>query len=93
MLNRRLKWRFPLTLRAWYRTLEDQELSGPCETINLSSGGVLLKCTTDLVAGARIKVVIEWPISRYDGHTLSLHLQGIVVRRTGSSVAICFQHP
>src|SRR6185369_13132023 len=92
MLNRRLKQRFALTLRAWYKTLDHQELSGPCETMNLSSCGVLLKCTTDLVADVRIKVVIEWPVSRYDGHTLTLHLHGVVVRCTGWSVAVRFKH-
>jgi hypothetical protein len=90
-MDPRLKLRFPLVLRARYETLGDQRLSGRCETVNLSSEDVLLKCSTDLVAGSKIKVVIEWPISRYKDHTLYLHLQGVVVSCTNSSVAVSFK--
>jgi hypothetical protein len=91
MWDRRVKLRFPFKFRAWYRTGDYEALLRPCETVNLSSGGVLLKGVTEVLPGAIVRAVIEWPISRHEGHPVNLHLEGVVVRCLGFSVAVSFK--
>jgi len=62
-LERRSKVRFPVQLNVRYRTLIGPQLSGAGQTLNMSSGGLLIASDRQFVrAGTRLQLTIEWPL-------------------------------
>jgi hypothetical protein len=61
--ERRLKVRFPVQLSLRYRTLSGPRSSGVGQTINISSGGLLIAAEEPLaLAGRQLQIVIDWPL-------------------------------
>jgi hypothetical protein len=90
--ERRVKSRYPLRLNVRYQTLGTaNRIADVGQTLNLSSSGVLMTCTSSINEGEKVRAVFEWP-SRLDG-TIPLQLVtvGIVVRRQVSELAIAFE--
>jgi hypothetical protein len=88
--ERRRKTRFPIELGARYSVQVRQEIEGEGLTVNISSRGVLMTSAHDLLPGALVSVVIEWPIPIDNAHPLALHLHGTVVRSEHGLVAVQF---
>jgi hypothetical protein len=90
--ERRAKSRYPLRLNVRYQTLETVgRIGGVGQTLNLSSGGVLIHCTSTIREGARVRVVFEWPSLLNGAIPLQLVTIGTVVRRQGAALAIAFE--
>ena len=91
--ERRSKVRYPLELNVRYQTLEvTAPVAGAGQTLNMSSGGLLMTCQTALSEGTRVKATVEWP-SLLNGNTpLQLVTVGVVVRNSESSFAIAFEN-
>ena len=61
-IERRERIRFPLELRARYRTLERRRpLVGRGWVMNMSSGGVLVASSHEISTGTGLELSIEWP--------------------------------
>jgi len=79
--DRRLKVRYPVQLRVRYRTLAGPQLTGAGQTINMSSGGLLIApeqpCS---LAGIRLQLTIEWPLRLHGITPLQLRVACRVVR-------------
>ena len=62
MIERRRKTRYPVELPARYRTLGlGRNLSGFAQTLNMSSGGVLVSVEEPIRPGTLIEVILDWP--------------------------------
>jgi PilZ domain len=87
--ERRSKVRFPLQLRASYRTLERGNSSaGEGWVVNMSRGGVLLSSRHEIGVGAPVELSIEWPSLLHGRVPLRFVTVGKVVRCDTSSFAI-----
>ncbi len=55
-------------------------VAGVGQTVNISSGGMLIRCTKSIPEGTRLKLFVEWP-SLLNGTTpLQLITVGTVIR-------------
>jgi hypothetical protein len=90
-LERRLKIRYPVTLKVRYRTLgRSNRTTGLGRTVNMSSAGLLVLADHRTEVGAKIELNIEWP-SMLDGQVpLQLVAVGKVVRCLESGFALAF---
>jgi len=90
--ERRAKSRYPLELHVRYQAMgAASPVSGAGQTVNMSSGGMLLACRSNLPEGTRLKVFVEWP-SLLNGTTpLQLIAVGTVVRRDDTGLSISFE--
>ena len=90
-LERRSKIRYPVTLNVRYRTMgRSHRIAGMGQTLNMSSGGLLIHSDQRAELGARIELNIEWP-SMLDGQIpLQLVAVGKVVRLLESGFALSF---
>ena len=82
--DRRMTDRFPLENALRYRFL-DPKSSGPVgtgQTLNMSSGGMLLKVEAPLPVGEQIEVSVDWPAQLNARCGLKLVALGKVVRST-----------
>ena len=82
--ERRFSERFPLELPAELH-VDGLRLSG--QTINISSGGLLVKCDGNFQPGTVVTVRLEWPI-RQRTRPVTLIVCGEVVRREPGRIAI-----
>ena len=82
--ERRSSTRFPLELNA---VLSSGDLRIKGKTANISSGGLLMTCDENIRKGTHVTVRIQWPIEQGQNQ-LSLVVQGIVIRRELTRVAI-----
>jgi hypothetical protein len=88
-LERRAKVRFPLELRASYRTLgRGSRCSGEGWVVNMNKYGVLVSAEHQISAGARVELRIEWPSLLYGRVPLRFVTIGQVVRCDASSFAL-----
>ena len=88
-LERRAKVRFPLQLRASYRTLgRASRCSGEGWVVNMNKHGVLVSAQHQISAGARVELKIEWPSLLYGRVPLRFVTRGQVVRCDASSFAL-----
>ena len=79
--DRRSKARFPVQLNVRYRTLAGPHVSGTGQTINMSSGGLLIASEHPLVReGTRLQVTLEWPLLLHGMTPLQLIAACQVVR-------------
>jgi len=82
--ERRLTERFPLQLEGELSTA-DVRLMG--ETLNVSSGGLLMRCDGDVPVGTTVTVRLYWPVQQ-SGKPVVLVVHGEIVRREPFRVAI-----
>jgi hypothetical protein len=85
--DRRMTQRFPIELSA---ELCIRAIRIPGTTVNISSGGLLIKCSHDsLQIGRRVKVkVTNWPNSSGTNSEIALVIDGAVVRDSNGYVAV-----
>jgi PilZ domain-containing protein len=85
--ERRTTERFPIELPA---ELCIREIRIPGTTVNISSGGLLMKCSHDSVKiGKRVKVrITNWPNSRGKNSDVALIMEGAVVRDSTGYLAV-----
>ncbi len=95
-VERRFKSRYPLDLTVRFRPVSGSLFQGAGQTVNLSSGGVLVVSQyavsqDELSVGALVEMRIEWP-SLLDGRVpLQLIAVGRVVRRRAAGFAATFE--
>ena len=83
-IERRKSIRFPLSLEA-HITGTDFKAEGV--TVNVSSGGVLLRTNSDVPRGALVEAHMKWPAA-LEACDLKLVLAGPVVWKQGSLIAV-----
>ncbi len=91
--DRRTTDRFPLENALRYRFLEAKS-SGPAgtgQTLNMSSGGMLLKVEAPLPVGEQIEVSVDWPAQLNARCGLKLVALGKVVRSSPDVAAVSIQ--
>lgn len=88
--DRRMTDRFPLENALRYRFLEAQSCgsAGTGQTLNMSSGGLLLKVEAPLPIGEQIEVSVDWPAQLNARCGLKLVALGKVVRSTREVAAV-----
>ena len=88
--DRRMTDRFPLENALRYRFLEAQSSgsAGTGQTLNMSSGGLLLKVEAPLPIGEQIEVSVDWPAQLNARCGLKLVALGKVVRSTPEGAAV-----
>lgn len=90
-LERRSKARYPVKLTVRYRTVgRSQAVNGVGQTVNMSSGGLLVSAEQEVHAGSRLEVNVEWPLLLNGSVPLQLVAHGKVVRCGGSVFAVSF---
>jgi hypothetical protein len=91
IIERRSKVRYPVKLTVRYRTLgRNQHVNGVGETLNMSSGGLLVSAEHEVCAGLRLEVNVEWPLMLNGTVPLQLVAHGKVVRCGGAMFALSF---
>ena len=91
VIERRSKARFPVKLTVRYRTVSrHHSVNGVGQTLNMSSGGLLVSAQHEVSAGSRLEVNVEWPLLLDGAVPLQLVAHGKVVRCGGSLFAISF---
>jgi hypothetical protein len=85
--ERRKTERFPIELPAELCILD---MRIPGTTVNISSGGLLVKCSQDSVkVGARVQVrVTNWPNASRSNSVVVLVIEGAVVRDSPEYLAV-----
>ncbi len=80
-LERRSKARFPVQLSVRYHTVSSgPALVGVGETVNISSGGLLIASNATLHKGARLQVTVDWPLLLHETTPLQLIVSCHVTR-------------
>lgn len=89
-IERRLHRRYSIALEAEYRLVsrDGTQCHGPCRTVNISSGGVLLETEAVLFPLGSIEVSIKWPFFLRDVVPLKLMVRGEIVRVDGNNIAV-----
>jgi PilZ domain len=91
VIERRTKARYPVKLTVRYRTIgRSNSVNGVGQTLNMSSGGLLVSAEHEMPAGLRLEVNVEWPLLLDGTVPLQLVAHGKVVRGGGSEFAISF---
>ena len=80
--ERRQNFRYPLELRVRFRSCSAaHSFSGAGKALNLSSGGVLVASTQQIIVGALVEMNIEWPFLIDGRIPLQLVAVGRVLRQ------------
>ena len=91
VIERRSKARYPVKLTVRYRTIgRSHAVNGVGQTLNMSSGGLLLHAEHEMPAGLRLELNVEWPLLLNGTVPLQLVAHGKVVRGRGSEFAVSF---
>ena len=91
IIERRSKARYPVQLTVRYRTVgRVQHVNGVGQTLNMSSGGLLVSAQHDISTGLRLEVNVEWPLLLNGTVPIQLVAHGKVVRSGSSMFAISF---
>jgi hypothetical protein len=91
VIERRTKARYPVKLTVRYRTIgRSHAVNGVGQTLNMSSGGLLVSAEHEMPPGLRLEVNVEWPLLLNGKVPLQLVANGRVVRGGGSEFAVCF---
>jgi hypothetical protein len=83
-IERRKSIRFPLSLET---RITGRNFTAQGVTVNVSSGGVLLKMNADVPRGALVEAHVKWPAA-LEACDLKLVLAGPVVWKQGQLIAI-----
>ena len=88
--DRRNNDRFPLenALRYRFLDLKSSGTPGTGQTLNMSSGGMLLKVEAPLPVGEQIEVSVDWPAQLNARCGLKLVALGKVIRSTPEETAV-----
>ena len=88
--ERRHKRRYPIALRFRYEVRQKKTLArtGLGTTIDISSGGMLLRCDDAIVVGSTLQLAIDWPFLLNQVCGLQLTVIGQVRRRDERGTAI-----
>ena len=88
--ERRTTGRFPLenALRYRFVAIKNSGQAGTGQTLNMSSGGMLLKVETPLPVGQQIEVSVDWPAQLNEHCGLKLVALGKVVRSSPEETAV-----
>ena len=91
--ERRAHARYPvkLALRFLIRTKKVLSLSGEGTTLNISSTGMLFRCSEHPTSGDTVTAALEWP-STADGKPMILLVHGHVVWIKGAKVGLRVSH-
>jgi PilZ domain len=90
--ERRTKSRYPLHLNVRYQTMGTAgPIAGVGQTVNVSSSGILITCSSGIREGTRVRVVLEWPSLLNGSIPLQLVTIGTVVRRQEEGLAVAFE--
>ena len=88
IIERRSKARYPVQLTVRYRTVgRNQLVNGVGQTLNMSSGGLLVSAQHEFSAGLKLEVNVEWPLLLNGRVPLQLVANGKIVRCGGSITA------
>ena len=91
IIERRTKARYPVKLTVRYRTIgRSNSVNGVGQTLNMSSGGLLVSAEHEIAAGLKLEVNVEWPLLLNGTVPLQLVAHGKVVRGGGSEFAVSF---
>ena len=94
MINeRRRARRFPLRREARYTILEPHKRNPAIgtETLDMSSGGMCLRCTDPPAPGSRMDVAVSWPAVLENGCRLKLVARTRVMWRSNDSVGLMIE--
>ena len=87
--ERRSRRRYPLQLNLRYKSISSRiGISGTGRTLNVSSGGLLIAASHDLMEGVRLNVTVEWPWLLDQSTPLQLVAESRVVRTGDSQFAV-----
>jgi len=91
--ERRAHARYPvkLALRFLIRTKKVLSISGEGTTLNISSTGMLFRCSEHLTSGDTVTAALEWPPTA-DGKPMILLVHGHVVWIKGGQVGLRVSH-
>jgi PilZ domain len=79
--DRRSRERYPVRLSVRYRTLSTgPALVGVGQTINISSGGLLIASDVKIHTGTRLQVTVDWPLLLHGTTPLQLIVSCHVTR-------------
>lgn len=93
-IERRSHERFPINLKADFRVIYRNRILGlgATRTLNIGSGGVLLKPDQLLAVGASLELLISWPLRLEGGCRLKLVILGRIVRSDAGGAAVKAKH-
>lgn len=88
--ERRSDQRYAVKAAIEYKVLlrNGRVLTGVGQTVNMSSGGVLVEAASSLPRGAEIELSIAWPVSLNNVVPLKLHITGQTVRTHRNRTAV-----
>ena len=91
--ERRRARRFPLRREARYTILEPNKRNSPVgtETLDMSSGGICLRCAEAPPLGARMDVAVNWPAVLDNGCRLKLVARTKVMWRSHEAVGLMIE--
>jgi len=91
--ERRASTRFPLALdvRYFLSCLGRPTEMGSGRTIDLSRSGLRFTADGSLEIGQKLDVALDWPVLLDGGLQLQLHISGVVVRASGTEIALRIQ--
>lgn len=91
--ERRRRRRFPLRREARYTILEPHKRHTPigAETLDISSGGMCLRCTDAPPLGSRMDVAVSWPAALENGCRLKLVARARVIWRSPDMVGLSIE--
>jgi c-di-GMP-binding flagellar brake protein YcgR len=91
--ERRRARRFPLRREARYTILELHKRNQPIgtETLDMSSGGMCLRCTDAPPPGSRMDVAVNWPAVLENGCRLKLVARTRVMWRSNEAVGLMIE--
>jgi c-di-GMP-binding flagellar brake protein YcgR len=91
--ERRRARRFPLRREARYTILEPRKRHIPVgtETLDISSGGMCLRCSESVAVGSRMDVAVSWPAVLENGCRLKLVARARVMWRSHDMIGLLIE--
>jgi len=89
--DQRASHRYALQLHLFYRVFLKTGwvgLSGTGTTVNLSTGGMLFRCSAVLIPGMTIEALIKWPVLAESAHQMQLVARGKIARSSEQGTAV-----
>jgi hypothetical protein len=91
--DRRMSRRFPLRLPVRYRPIGSRDAGEwtACESVNISSSGVLLTASEAIQQGQPVEALVSWPVFLDKHIPLKLVVKGHIVRYDDEGAAMHFE--
>jgi len=89
-IESRAKQRFELELTVHYRLSLKGSTSrwGTGTILDMSSGGISMRCRRPLPVGGHLEMIIDWPATHGGHYPMYLHATGFIVRSGSSKAAM-----